>query len=115
MAVFVGVTAMSSSVNGEDKTAQAATIKLPAPRLTSSTSVEEAISKRRSVRQYQDSALSLSELSQLLWAAQGITDTARGLRAAPSAGALYPLEVYAVVGNVTGIAPGIYKYKYRTH
>lgn len=115
MAVFVGVTAMSSSVNGEDKTAQAATIKLPAPRLTSSTSVEEAISKRRSVRQYNDSALSLSELSQLLWAAQGITDTIRGLRTAPSAGALYPLELYAVVGNVTGIAPGIYKYKCRTH
>jgi SagB-type dehydrogenase family enzyme len=115
MAAFVGVTAMSSSVNGEDKTAQAATIKLPAPRLTSSTSVEEAISKRRSVRQYKDSALSLSELSQLLWAAQGITDTARGLRTAPSAGALYPLEVYAVVGNVTGLAPGIYKYKCKTH
>jgi SagB-type dehydrogenase family enzyme len=115
MAVFVGVSAMSSSANGQDKTTQAATIKLPPPRLTSSTSVEEAISKRRSVRQYNDSALSLSELSQLLWAAQGITDTARGLRTAPSAGALYPLEVYAVVGNVTGIAPGIYKYKCRTH
>jgi len=106
---------MSSSVNGQDKTTQAATIRLPPPRLTGSTSVEEAISKRRSVRQYKDSSLSLSELSQLLWAAQGITDTARSLRTAPSAGALYPLEVYAVVGNVTGIAQGIYKYKCATH
>ena len=115
MAVFVGVLAVSSSANGQDKTTQAATIKLPPPRLTSSTSVEEAISKRRSVRQYKDSSLSLSELSQLLWAAQGVTDTARGLRTAPSAGALYPLEVYAVVGNVTGLAPGIYKYECATH
>ena len=115
MAVFAGVFAVSSSANGQDKITQAATIKLPPPRLTSGTSVEEAISKRRSVRQYKDSSLSLSDLSQLLWAAQGITDTARGLRTAPSAGALYPLEVYAVVGNVTGIAPGIYKYLCLTH
>ena len=115
MAVFVGVSAVLSSANGQDKITQTATIKLPPPRLTGSTSVEEAISKRRSARQYQDSSLSLSELSQLLWAAQGITDTARGLRTSPSAGALYPLEVYAVVGNVTELAPGIYKYKCATH
>jgi SagB-type dehydrogenase family enzyme len=119
MAVFVAVLAVSLSTSGQDKTNQAATIKLPQPRLTSSMSVEEAISKRRSVRQYKDSSLSLSELSQLLWAAQGVTDSTtypgRTLRTAPSAGALYPLEVYAVVGNVTGIAPGIYKYKCATH
>jgi SagB-type dehydrogenase family enzyme len=118
-AVFVAVSAVSSSANGQDKATPAATIKLPPPRLTSSTSVEEAISKRRSVRQYKDSSLSLSELSQLLWAAQGVTDSTtypgRALRAAPSAGALYPLEVYAVVGNVTGLAPGIYKHKCATH
>jgi SagB-type dehydrogenase family enzyme len=115
IAVFVGVVAMSSSTNGQDNTTLAATIKLPAPQLKGGISVEEAISKRRSIRQYKDSSMSLYELSQLLWAAQGITDTARGLRTAPSAGALYPLEVYAVVGNVTGIAPGIYKYQFATH
>lgn len=115
IAICVGVLAVSSSANGQNKTTQAATIKLPSPQLTSGTSVEEAISKRRSVRQYQDSSLSLAELSQLLWAAQGITNTARGLRTAPSAGALYPLEIYAVVGNVAGIAPGIYKYLCITH
>lgn len=115
MAVFVGVLAMSAAANGQGNTGQGATIKLPSPQLKGGISVEEAISKRRSVRQYADSSLSLSDLSQLLWAAQGITDTSRGLRAAPSAGALYPLEVYAVVGNVTGIAPGIYKYKCQMH
>jgi SagB-type dehydrogenase family enzyme len=115
MAVFVGVAVMLPSANGQNNTTQATTIKLPTPRLTSDISVEEAISKRRSVREYKDSSLSLAELSQLLWAAQGVTDTSRGLRTAPSAGALYPLEVYAVVGNVAGIAAGIYKYKCQRH
>jgi len=49
------------------------------------------------------------QLSQILWAAYGITSP-RGLRTAPSAGALYPLEVYAVIGNVEGVAPGVYRY-----
>ena len=71
------------------------TIKLPAPLKNSNTSTEEAILKRRSVRSYKDSPLTLKEISQLLWAAQGITDP-RGLRAAPSAGALYPLEIYVI-------------------
>lgn len=66
--------------------------------------------KRRSVREYADGSLTLQEVSQLLWAAQGITDP-QGLRTAPSAGALYPLEVYLVTGDVDGLAPGVYKYK----
>jgi SagB-type dehydrogenase family enzyme len=118
-AILVAISVVPPSANGQDKTTKPATFKLPLPRLTSSISVEEAISKRRSVREYKDSSLSLAELSQLLWAAQGITDSTtypgRALRAAPSAGALYPLEVYAVVGNVTGLAPGIYKYKCASH
>jgi SagB-type dehydrogenase family enzyme len=54
----------------------------------------------------------MAQLSQLLWAAQGITDEKRGFRAAPSGGALYPLDLYAVVGEggVEGIAPGVYRY-----
>ena len=56
----------------------------------------------------------LAELSQLMWAAQGMTDP-RGLRTAPSAGALYPLELYVVAGNVTGLPPGIYKYRRERH
>ncbi len=84
-------------------------VQLTPPRHASETSVEEALLNRRSVRDYTGEALTLAEVSQLLWAAQGTTDS-RGLRTAPSAGALYPLEVYLVVGDVTGLAPGVYRY-----
>lgn len=84
-------------------------IALPTPRYTSTTSVEEAMLKRRSVRDYRRAPLTLAEVSQLLWAAQGITDE-RGFRTAPSAGATYPLEVYLLVGQVEGLAPGVYRY-----
>jgi len=90
-------------------------IKLPEPRHTSATSIEEALLKRRSVRAYKDQALTLAEISQILWAAQGITDTRRSLRTAPAAGALYALEVYVVVGNVQGLGKGIYKYRPHGH
>ncbi len=90
-------------------------IKLPEPRFESPVSIEEVLFKRRSIRRYKDKNLKLSEISQLLWAAQGITDKKRGLRTAPSAGALYPLEVYLAVGNVSGVPFGIYKYKPRNH
>ncbi len=89
-------------------------IKLPEPRYDSSTSVEEALFKRRSIRDYKEGSLKLAEISQLLWAAQGITDP-RGLRTAPSAGALYPLEIYVIAGNVDGLLYGIYKYKPHKH
>jgi len=71
-------------------------------------SLEEAIANRRSVREFTEEPLSLEEISQLLWAAQGITDP-RGLRAAPSAGALYPLELYVAV------AEAVYHYLPRGH
>lgn len=70
-------------------------ISLPKPVLEGRVSIEETIKVRRSVRRYSDKELTLEQLSQLLWAAQGITDM-RGLRAAPSPGALYPLEIYVV-------------------
>ncbi|MDH4232532.1 MAG: SagB/ThcOx family dehydrogenase [Nitrospirota bacterium] len=89
-------------------------IKLPGPKHDSDTSVEEALLKRRSVRAYAKRALRLEEISQLLWAAQGITDQG-GFRTAPSAGALYPLEVYLVSGNVLGLQAGIYRYRPQTH
>jgi SagB-type dehydrogenase family enzyme len=87
-----------------------AEIALPAPQLKGKLSVEEALHHRRSVRDYSKGALSLPEVSQLLWAAQGITQRAGGLRAAPSAGATYPLEVYLVAGDVRGLPAGIYRY-----
>jgi len=89
-------------------------IQLPQPRYHSSLSVESTLEKRRSVRRYLDEPLTLGEISQLLWAAQGITHF-RGFRTAPSAGALYPLELYIAVGNVTDLGEGIYKYDPREH
>lgn len=87
---------------------------LPTPRLEGPLSLEEAFSKRRSVRSYQDGPLNLEQVSQLLWAAQGITGSG-GFRTAPSAGALYPLEIYVVAGDVVGLASGIYRYEPRGH
>lgn len=85
-------------------------IQLPEPALKGEKSFEEALVERRSVRSYADKALSLKDVSQLLWSAQGITGS-KGLRTAPSAGALYPLSIYAVSYNVEGLSPGMYKYK----
>lgn len=90
-------------------------IKLPKPRLSSTVSVEEALLKRRSIRNFKKEPLTLSEVSQLLWSAQGITEESMGLRTAPSAGALYPIEIYIVVGNVINLSPGIYKYNPKNH
>jgi len=91
--------------------------KLPSPNLTGTMSTEEAIFKRRSIREYADKPLTLNQLSQLLWAAQGITDPRWGFRAAPSAGATYPLEVYAVVGKdgVSELEAGVYRYNPNDH
>jgi len=83
---------------------------LPEPRVYGNVSLEEAILKRRSVREYSEEPLKLEDLSQILWAAQGITDPNRMFRSAPSAGATYPLEVYVVVKEVEGLKPGVYRY-----
>lgn len=99
----------SAPVNG-----QAEAIKLPEPRYDSQVSLENTLQQRRSIRDYLDEPLMLAEVSQLLWAAQGITHP-HGFRTAPSAGALYPLEVYLVAGQVTDLATGIYKYQPHKH
>ncbi len=84
-------------------------IFLPEPKTKGSVSVEETLSKRRSVRKFQDTPLSIPEVSQLLWAAYGITEK-DGRKTTPSAGATYPLEIYVVVKNVEKLKPGLYKY-----
>jgi SagB-type dehydrogenase family enzyme len=89
-------------------------MQLPEPSFISDISLEESLALRRSVRSYTDEPLTLQEMSQLFWAAQGITDPA-GLRTAPSAGGTYPLELYAVVGNVRDLAPGVYRYEPEGH
>ena len=89
-------------------------IPLPEPQYDSSCSVERALSQRRSHRAYLNEPLSLAEVSQLLWAAQGISDP-EGFRTAPSAGALYPLELYLIAGNVDGLSSAVYKYAPQEH
>jgi SagB-type dehydrogenase family enzyme len=82
---------------------------LPAPQTRSRFSVERALFVRRSIREYARDPLSLDDLAQLLWSAQGITSS-DGFRTTPSAGACYPLEAYAVCKNVVGLPAGVYHY-----
>ena len=89
---------------------QANVINLPEPQYDSDVSIEQSLLNRRSIRSYTGEPLTLREVSQLLWAAQGITDP-RGFRTAPSAGALYPLEVYLVTGDVEDLTSGVYRYE----
>lgn len=89
-------------------------MRLPEPMRDGSVSVESAMLQRRSVRDFQDVPLTLAEVSRLLWAAQGISSPA-GYRTVPSAGALYPLELFFVSGKVEGLAPGVYRYGAKGH
>jgi SagB-type dehydrogenase family enzyme len=90
------------------------TIKLPKPRFTGKVSIEEALRRRRSTRKYRDKPVTLDEVSQLLWAAQGVTG-AFNERTAPSAGSTFPLEMYLVAARVQDLPAGIYKYRVRAH
>jgi SagB-type dehydrogenase family enzyme len=102
MAAVVGLATGSTSLDaapestGGGVAAQADAVTLPTPKTTGSLPLETVISRRRSQREFAPGALTPEEVSQLAWSAQGITDKQRGLRAAPSAGALYPLELYVV-------------------
>ena len=89
-------------------------INLPRADSVGEMSVEEALKKRRSVREYRRGGLPLDDVAQLLWAGQGITQQEL-LRTAPSAGALYPLEIYLVAGQVDDLQPGVYHYRPRRH
>jgi len=92
-------------------------ISLPPPMLKGVVSLEETIKSRRSRRSFRDRPLTLDQVSQLLWAAQAITEDGGFKRAAPSAGATYPLDVYLLVGDkrVNGIQAGVYHYLIRDH
>ena len=87
---------------------------LTAPRHDGAISIEKALHSRRSVREFAAAPLELWQISQLAWAAQGITGPDLH-RTAPSAGALYPLELYVATGNVNGLPTGLYKYDLRDH
>ena len=89
-------------------------ISLPAATFDQEMSVGQALKQRRSIREFSRDGLVLEDVSQLLWAAQGLTSR-HFVRTAPSAGALYPLEVYVVAGDVEGLAPGVYRYRAKKH
>ena len=84
-------------------------VLLPGPQQQSGTSIEKALQTRRSIREFSTDSVSLDKIAQLLWAAQGVT-AERGYRTVPSAGALYPLEIYLVAGEVSALEQGIYRY-----
>jgi SagB-type dehydrogenase family enzyme len=117
MKLFWGCVMVTVSLFFSSATSQGAeNIKLPPPAHKGKMSVEEALKKRRTVRHYANRGLDLTQVSQLLWGTDGISDS-RGYRTAPSAGATYPLEFYLVVGErgVTGLAPGLYHFRPDTH
>jgi SagB-type dehydrogenase family enzyme len=84
-----------------------AVVTLPPVGSAPAMSVAQALEQRRSLREYADRALTAEELAWVVHAATGITSP-QGLRTAPSAGALYPLETYVAVSRVEGIDPGLY-------
>ena len=84
-------------------------VALPAPEVKGTVSVQEALLRRRSVREFSTRALTEVEVGQLLWAAQGITNRESGARTAPSAGAIYPLTVYVVQRD------GVWQYRPAGH
>jgi SagB-type dehydrogenase family enzyme len=90
------------------------TVRLPSPRFEGPVSVEQTLLARRSVRTFSRDPLTVDDLTQLLWAAQGITHP-QGFRTAPSAGAIYPLELYVIVGHMVGLPTGLYRYRGREH
>ena len=94
-----------------------ASISLPKPSLDGKISVEKAIKGRRTVRDFRERGLTLNHLSQLVWAGQGITDPLERKRAAPSGGALYPLDLYIVIGEngVEKMEEGVYRYLPKEH
>lgn len=122
---FALVTGMGASTA---RPPQSREVPLPPPRQDGPLSVERALGTRRSVRELSSARLTIDEVSQILWAAQGITEPAGrpsgwnpawtwmgGLRTAPSAGALYPLELYVLAGAVAGLDEGLYRYLPQSH
>ena len=114
--IFIGISS-AYYFSGTNKTTYntrqvISSVSLPAPQLTGNLSVEASIENRRSVRHYSNQSVTLGNVSQILWSAQGITDTQYQLRSAPSAGQVYPLEIYVIAGpNVSGLKEGVYQYE----
>lgn len=89
-------------------------VRLAIPHRDGSLALEGCIAQRRSVRKFRDQPLTAAQLGQLLWAAQGVTGS-DAERAVPSAGALYPLELYVAAGNIASLVAGVYHYLVEPH
>lgn len=111
------IISLTAAVHGWGQVEEKGVIRLSKPAYDGKVSVERAIKGRRTIRDFQPKPLALAQLSQLFWSAQGITDERREFRAAPSGGALYPLDAYAVVGEggVEGLESGVYHYHPSSH
>ncbi len=110
--IGLAILAIAAIASGNDGTSKV--IKLSEPRIDGGMPLDKVLKERRSIRTFGEDGLSLNEVSQLLWAAQGVTDD-KGHQTAPSALARYPLEVYLLAGNVTGLPVGVYHYSPADH
>lgn len=104
-----------TSHDPDPETRAMTTIPLPEPALTGDVSIEEALHQRRLIREFAAVPLSLGEISQLGWAAQGITDPVQGLRATPSAGATFPIDLYFLLTGLEDVPDGVYRYRPDDH
>lgn len=103
LAIAVAFVAMWAALDGIPQARAArrsfGQLRLPPPQTEGKVSLEKVLSRRRSVRRFRPGSLTLGQIGQLMWAAQGVTDRIGGLRTAPSAGATYPLEIYALTAD----------------
>jgi SagB-type dehydrogenase family enzyme len=111
---FTGLALAAPPAPARAEAPAAVAIALPAPRTSGAMPLEQALAGRRSVRDFASTPVTLAEVGQLLWAAQG-TNRPNGRRTAPSAGATYPLELRLAAGDVTGLAPALYRYLPAAH
>jgi len=89
-------------------------VALPDPDTSGGPPMRQVMATRHSERHYTEEAITLQELSQLLWAAQGVTH-GKGYRTVPSAGAKFPIEIYVIADRVEGLDPGLYHYRVGEH
>ena len=104
LVAIIGMSSLNTYAQSRGKV-----INLPPPQLAGRITVEEAINRRRSIRNFRKDPLDLKTIGQILWAAQGVTDQRRKYRAAPSAGATYPLETYVATPD------GLFHYQPNGH
>ncbi len=114
---LAGAVMITLSVSAPTTTASepVASLVLPDVIQTGGMPLTQALHERRSVRSYGREPLSLRDLAQLLWAAQGISEPEQGFRTAPSAGATFPLEVDVLITSISELQDGIYRYRPDQH